>query len=684
MDTGKMSYWYDAILKEFIPGISPLTLVADPDGLLSEENLQQGLRAKGFHFITYEDPVAFRCQYESGYRDKGLQGEPPELVVVLRAEPAALDTLPYDLLQKGRKLSFSLCDLFPKLSCPVAAALDREDLESLFKAQQFYNPGKLGENGTKEFILRHIFGIAPELVNEPKDLLRVLLLIHYRGRRIPAIINERFIRILRQKDIFENWPLENIIPHREEFFAFLQERWTLYLDHLAAPDEYEHGAPAEPGKPGSENQVKPPLQLQYPGPHLLPFEHDDIRVYMDNLFNEGILRSIAHEQAESLEKTWARAGVCLNPTAENLRRLEGLIAAIEKTIPAVHEGHHLWQQFAVRWAEFNALVNGTPGLVSPGRALVLEELRSKIAKTFTAWILNRYAGLVTLPPYPPVMLHHIPRYMARQMAAAKQKTALLVLDGMSLDQWNVLGKTLRTQLNGLELHESVVFSWIPTITSVSRQALLAGKPPLHFPASIHNTGRESILWTNFWIDQDLKKEEVLYLKGLGEENIGQLDEMLSRPGIRAAGLIVDKIDRIMHGMELGAAGMHNQVDQWAKQGVLATIIHLLLEHRYRVYLTSDHGNIEAVGCGKPSEGVIADLRGVRARIYPDELLRKKVSALYPRALSWPSIGLPENYLPLLAPHGSAFVKEKQRLVCHGGISVEEVMVPLVEIAGRET
>jgi hypothetical protein len=162
---------------------------------------------------------------------------------------------------------------------------------------------------------------------------------------------------------------------------------------------------------------------------------------------------------------------------------------------------------------------------------------------------------------------------------------------------------------------------------------LAGKPPLHFPASIHNTCRESILWTNFWIDQDLKKEEVLYLKGLGEENIGQLDEMLSRPGIRVAGLIVDKIDRIMHGMELGAAGMHNQVDQWAKQGVLATIIHLLLEHRFKVYLTSDHGNIEAVGCGKPSEGVIADLREVRARIYPDELLRKKVSALYPGALS---------------------------------------------------
>ena len=146
-----MSHWYETILKEFIADITPITLAADPDGLLSEENLQQSIRDRGFRFLTYEDPVAFRFEYESRFRDKWLQGEEPELVVVLRAEPAALDSLPYDLLQKGRKICFSLTGLFPKLSCPVVGALEREDLETLFNAQQFHNPGKLGENGTKEF-----------------------------------------------------------------------------------------------------------------------------------------------------------------------------------------------------------------------------------------------------------------------------------------------------------------------------------------------------------------------------------------------------------------------------------------------------------------------------------------------------------------------------------------------------
>jgi hypothetical protein len=670
-----MSHWYDAILKEFIPDITPITLAADPDGLLSEENLQQRIRERGFQFINYEDPVAFRYEYETRSRDKWLQDEKPELVVVLRAEPAALDSLPYDLLQKGRKLCFSLTNLFPKLSCTVVDALEREDLETLYNAQQFHNPGKLGENGTKEFILRHIFEIAPELVKEPKDLLRALLRIHYSGKRIPGIINEHFVRILRQNDIFDNWPLENIIPNREDFFAFLQERWSLYLDNLAKDKEKKSK------EPGDKNK----LPLKYPGPHLLPFEHDDIRIYMDNLFNEGFLRSITHEQADLLKKTWAGIGVCIDHDSENKRRLEGLIKTIKTSIPTAVSRHNHWLQFAFRRAELNALVFDIPGPLPKEQKQIIAELKNKIDETFTAWILKRFAGLVSLPPLPPVMLHHIPGFISRQIAGSKQnKTALILMDGMSLDQWLVLKKSLLTQLPGIEFHENGVFSWIPTITSVSRQALFAGKPPVYFPSSINTTGRDATQWTNYWIDQGFKKDEVIYQLKINEENIGQLDEMLSNPRVRTAGLVVDKIDRIMHGMELGSAGMHNQVNQWAKQGFMAALINLLLEHRFIIYLTSDHGNIEAVGIGRPSEGVIADLRGERVRIYPDELLRKKTNSKFPGTLEWPAIGLPENYLPLIAPPGSAFVKENQRLVCHGGISIEEVIVPLVKIQGRET
>jgi hypothetical protein len=164
--------------------------------------------------------------------------------------------------------------------------------------------------------------------------------------------------------------------------------------------------------------------------------------------------------------------------------------------------------------------------------------------------------------------------------------------------------------------------------------------------------------------------------------LDDVSEALSHPKVRVVGLVVDKVDKIMHGMELGTAGMHNQVCQWAKQPYLNTLLDLLLNKGFRVYLTSDHGNVEAEGCGRPAEGAMADLRGERVRIYPDAALRGKVKKLFPAAMEWDPVGLPEDYLALLAPARQAFVQKKQRIVCHGGVSVEELIVPLVQIERR--
>jgi hypothetical protein len=40
--------------------------------------------------------------------------------------------------------------------------------------------------------------------------------------------------VLRQNGLFEDWPLETIIPDAQAFFAFLQERWPVFLDRFAA------------------------------------------------------------------------------------------------------------------------------------------------------------------------------------------------------------------------------------------------------------------------------------------------------------------------------------------------------------------------------------------------------------------------------------------------------------------
>ncbi|MGB2773865.1 MAG: BREX-3 system phosphatase PglZ, partial [Anaerolineae bacterium] len=226
-----MSSWRDQVLKEFTPKVARLTLVADPDGLLLEEGILEGIRERGFELIPFEDHIAFRYAYESKFRSHWDRGEHTDLVVVLRSPASDLGSLPYDLLQAGRKLSFSLGDIFPNLSYPVVTALDRGDLDALFQAQKQHAPGTLGDNATKEFVLRHVFGIAPELTKQPADLLRVLLRRHYQGQRIPRILDERFIQLQRQNSTFDGWPLETLLSDREAFFVFLQERWPIFLDH---------------------------------------------------------------------------------------------------------------------------------------------------------------------------------------------------------------------------------------------------------------------------------------------------------------------------------------------------------------------------------------------------------------------------------------------------------------------
>jgi len=265
-----MSSWRDAILNDFVPHVSKLTLVADPDALLTEEKLALELRNRSFDSIEFNDPVEFRYAYESKYRSTWDRGEHTDLVVILRLQDSELDALPYDLLKAGRKLAFDLGGLFPNLSYPVIGKLDRSLLDALYDAQKKSSPDRMGDNATKYFILRHVFGIAAELIGNEVDLLRALLRLHYNKISIPEVLADRLVQVLKGQSGFHVWPLAEIVPDEEAFFAFLQERWPVFLSKLVAADQVREESSDD--------------SLKYPGPEVLPFDHQDIRVYIDNLF----------------------------------------------------------------------------------------------------------------------------------------------------------------------------------------------------------------------------------------------------------------------------------------------------------------------------------------------------------------------------------------------------------------
>ena len=97
-------------------------------------------------------------------------------------------------------------------------------------------------------------------------------------------------------------------------------------------------------------------------------------------------------------------------------------------------------------------------------------------------------------------------------------------------------------------------------------------------------------------------------------------------------------------------------------------------------MTADHGNVEAVGVGRPNQGVIAETRGERVRAYRSEALLAESAIAYPGTIRLDIAGLPANFMPLFAGGRTAFVPVGEQLVVHGGMSVEELIVPFVKVS----
>ena len=59
-----------------------------------------------------------------------------------------------------------------------------------------------------------------------------------------------------------------------------------------------------------------------------------------------------------------------------------------------------------------------------------------------------------------------------------------------------------------------------------------------------------------------------------------------------------------------------------------------------------------------------------------------VQGRFPDTIAWPAIGLPGDFLPLIAPGRCAFISPGDRIVAHGGISLEELVVPVIHVERR--
>ena len=494
-----------------------------------------------------------------------------------------------------------------------------------------------------------------------------MLRLHYGSLPIPSMLADRLVEVFAGSGNFKGWSLPQIIPDAEQFFAFIQERWPIFLENL-----------------NQANQVKEDSDaycLKVKGPLALPFDHQDIRVYIDNLFVEGKLTPVDLPGLDIEKDSWILSGISAAKSDGEDLRISRLFELVDAASLSMESRYTDWIAFAMKWAELSALIHTASNTDYQKR---YSETGQKFKALFADWLETHYSSLINLPPSTPAMLHHVPRHLARYIEDQKShKVALVVIDGLSLDQWVTVRNIIQEQNSDLVLRESATFAWIPTLTSVSRQAIFSGKPPIYFPSSINSTNSEEKLWKQFWQGHDVSKLDIAYKRSLGDGDAeAAMDSLINPTQTKVVGLVIDKVDKIMHGMQLGAAGMHNQIDQWCRSEYLISLLNYLSSHNYEIWITSDHGNIESIGKGRPTEGAIAESRGERVRIYPTPELRSQISSTFTFAREWQPTGLPDDYFPLVATGNDAFVNEGDSIVGHGGVAIEEVIVPLIKVERR--
>ena len=99
----------------------------------------------------------------------------------------------------------------------------------------------------------------------------------FQGARVPEVLDQYLVTVLRQRTAFQAWPLDILVRDRKAFWEFLDERWPVFVRDTR----------------GATSVInEEPESLKYSGPALLPFHHDDVRVFIDNLFEDGILTPI--------------------------------------------------------------------------------------------------------------------------------------------------------------------------------------------------------------------------------------------------------------------------------------------------------------------------------------------------------------------------------------------------------
>lgn len=243
------------------------------------------------------------------------------------------------------------------------------------------------------------------------------------------------------------------------------------------------------------------------------------------------------------------------------------------------------------------------------------------------------------------------------------KLALIVVDGMALWQYELLRDRLPRNKE-----EEVIYSWLPSITQLSRQAIFRGDTPKmdyrQGPVS------EQKLWKEYWKQKGCHAFEVDYQ----HERI----DLTNLDSVTKLAIVFKDLDEKMHS-STDYIDLLNLTKNWIERSKVLHVVAELIKNGYTVFLTTDHGNIQAKGW-----------RGLQGR---EKLGTNKSGSRSERHIEYSEKWLSDEFMennPEM--HDSVVMEEKaiyfktdlsfsnkETLVTHGGAHLLEVLIPFIKI-----
>jgi hypothetical protein len=647
------------VVNLFPPHNHPLTLVSDPDQLLASEAVTIELVRRGFKILHENDPVILRYCVE-----KARPFTPQHPVLLINS--GSLEDLPYDLYQPAYRLTLSLHQYFPNLAYPVLQTLSPDQVEKLGSCSQPVET--LSRQKTIDYLLREIFNADPVALSQPYALIAWLNDYHQSQSTLPDLLRSRLVERLKSYPVYHEWELDTLIRKDQAFSDFIQKQWQYSVKQsLTGKTVQEIGS-------GFYVSFDRNPQLQ----DLVPA-----------LVRRGTLQPVEIHDKKGLP-AWTYLGVTL--TDVRLQRLAFLLEDLGnrlkmmKSVALVQPEWTGWNRFARDWAELCSLMYQSDIEINQTQKENFKKLILGSDKVFSTWLQNNYGSLGAQRLPRPHHVQHVPHYLAYLRNLGQiDNIALIIMDGLSMKDWQVIKPEWKKRHPNWEIKTESLLAQVPTITSISRYALISGLRPTDFANDLEHCAPEARVWELFWSREGISESACKLLSLSFDRSNDQLPE-LQNPQVKIWCLIEDTPDNLAHNATLGETDQQSSLKLWLdptqdqNSMPFEKLVDSYLDRGYSIFITSDHGHVEATGFGQPFEGLLAQTRGKRARIYMDRLAALRIQNSFPDTILWDNDGLLPDRMAALMPAGrNAFAPSGEVVVTHGGISIDEAIVPFIQI-----